>query len=46
MFTGIIQAVGRIASVALKNGDAQLVIDSAGLDLSDEIGRASCRERV
>ena len=35
MFTGIIQAVGRIASVALKNGDAQLVIDSAGLDLSD-----------
>ena len=35
MFTGIIQAVGRVASVALKNGDAQLVIDSAGLDLSD-----------
>jgi riboflavin synthase len=35
MFTGIIQAVGRIASVTLKNGDAQLVIDSAGLDLSD-----------
>lgn len=35
MFTGIIQAVGRVASVVLKNGDAQLVIDSAGLDLSD-----------
>ena len=35
MFTGIIQAVGRVASVALKNGDAHLVIDSAGLDLSD-----------
>ena len=35
MFTGIIQAVGRVASVTLKDGDAQLVIDSAGLDLGD-----------
>ena len=35
MFTGIIQAVGRVASATLNNGDAQLVIDSAALDLGD-----------
>lgn len=35
MFTGIIQAVGRVASATFNNGDAQLVIDSAALDLGD-----------
>ncbi len=35
MFTGIIQAVGRVAEVAPHQGDARLLIDAATLDLSD-----------
>ena len=35
MFTGIIQAVGRIASREQRGTDARLVIDAAPLDLAD-----------
>lgn len=35
MFTGIIEAVGRVAAIEPKGGDVRLTIDSAGLDLSD-----------
>ncbi|MGN6518892.1 MAG: riboflavin synthase [Dokdonella sp.] len=35
MFTGIIQAVGRIASREERGGDARLVVDAGRLDLSD-----------
>ena len=35
MFTGIIQAVGKVAAVQAKNADARLIIDAANLDLSD-----------
>lgn len=35
MFTGIIQAVGRIAVHEQQGGDARLVIDAAALDLGD-----------
>ncbi|BBP03379.1 riboflavin synthase subunit alpha [Sulfuriferula plumbiphila] len=35
MFTGIIQAVGKVAAVEPRNADARLVIDAAHLDLSD-----------
>lgn len=35
MFTGIIQAVGRIASREPRGGDARLVIDAGALDLGD-----------
>lgn len=35
MFTGIIQAVGRVAAVAQRGEDARLSMDAAGLDLSD-----------
>jgi riboflavin synthase len=35
MFTGIIQAVGHIASREARGGDARLVIDAAALDLAD-----------
>lgn len=37
MFTGIIQAVGKVAAVETKDADARLVIDAAGLDLSDVV---------
>ena len=35
MFTGIIQAVGRIAAREAHGGDARLVVDAAALDLAD-----------
>ena len=35
MFTGIIQAVGRIRTLEPRGGDVRLHVDSAGLDLSD-----------
>jgi riboflavin synthase len=35
MFTGIIQAVGKIASIESKGGDARVRIDAGKLDLSD-----------
>lgn len=35
MFTGIIQAVGKVAAVEARNADARLLIDAANLDLSD-----------
>ena len=35
MFTGIIQAVGRVAAHEQRGGDARLVIDAAALDLGD-----------
>jgi riboflavin synthase len=35
MFTGIIQAVGEIRKLTPRGGDAQLVIASRGLDMSD-----------
>jgi len=35
MFTGIIQAVGRIRRLERRGGDVRLHVDTAGLDLSD-----------
>lgn len=35
MFTGIIQAVGRIAASEERGGDRRLIVETAGLDLSD-----------
>lgn len=35
MFTGIVQAVGRVASCELRDGDCRIEIDCGGLDLSD-----------
>lgn len=35
MFTGIIQAVGRIASLQPLGGDLRLTVDASGLDLGD-----------
>ena len=35
MFTGIIQAVGRIVRLEPRGGDVRLVVDTAALDLSD-----------
>lgn len=35
MFTGIIQALGRIAGSEERGGDRRLVVETAGLDLSD-----------
>lgn len=37
MFTGIIQAIGRVASLASKGGDLRLTIQSGQLDLSDVV---------
>lgn len=35
MFTGIIEAVGKVQSVRQAGGDVRLTIDAAGLDMSD-----------
>lgn len=35
MFTGIVQAVGKVASVERRGGDLRLRLDTGGLDLSD-----------
>lgn len=35
MFTGIVQSVGRVARIEARGGDTRLVIDAAGLDVSD-----------
>jgi riboflavin synthase len=35
MFTGIIQAVGRVAALEPVGGDLRIVVDAAGLDLGD-----------
>jgi riboflavin synthase len=35
MFTGIIQAVGRIAAIEAPGGDARLHLDAGGLDMTD-----------
>lgn len=35
MFTGIVQAVGRVAALEPRGGDLRLVVDSAGLGLDD-----------
>lgn len=35
MFTGIIQAVGRVVAAEARGGDSRLTIDADGLDLSD-----------
>ena len=35
MFTGIIQAVGRIARLEPRGGDVRLVVDAAALDMAD-----------
>lgn len=35
MFTGIVQAVGKVASVERRGGDLRLTLDTGGLDLSD-----------
>ncbi|MCU7871064.1 MAG: riboflavin synthase, partial [Candidatus Thiodiazotropha sp. (ex Lucinoma borealis)] len=37
MFTGIIQAIGHVASLASKGGDLRLTIQSGQLDLSDVV---------
>ncbi|MCU7814802.1 MAG: riboflavin synthase [Candidatus Thiodiazotropha sp. (ex Rostrolucina anterorostrata)] len=37
MFTGIIQAIGRVASLESKGGDLRLTIQSGQLDLSDVV---------
>ncbi|MCU7873632.1 MAG: riboflavin synthase [Candidatus Thiodiazotropha sp. (ex Lucinoma borealis)] len=37
MFTGIIQAIGRVANLASKGGDLRLTIQSGQLDLSDVV---------
>jgi riboflavin synthase len=43
MFTGIINAVGEIASVQTRGGDVRLVIDAGELDLADvAIGDSLC----
>ena len=43
MFTGIIQALGAIASVEPRGGDTRLVIGTSGLDASDvAIGDSIC----
>jgi riboflavin synthase len=34
MFTGIVQAVGRVDSIEHRGGDARLVVDGGGLDLA------------
>ena len=35
MFTGIVQAVGRVVALAPKGGDVELVVDTAALGLQD-----------
>ncbi len=35
MFTGIIQAVGQVAAIEARGGDAHLTLDSGELDMSD-----------
>jgi riboflavin synthase len=35
MFTGIIQAVGKIAAIEVKGGDVRLRVDAGGLDMGD-----------
>lgn len=35
MFTGIIQAVGKIAAIEAKGGDVRLRVDAGGLDMGD-----------
>ena len=35
MFTGIIQAVGRIARLEPRGGDVRLTVDTSGLDMAD-----------
>ena len=35
MFTGIIQAVGRVVRLEPRGGDVRLAVDTAGLDLAD-----------
>lgn len=35
MFTGIIETIGKVQSLAPVGGDVRLVVDTAGLDLSD-----------
>lgn len=35
MFTGIIQAVGRIAAIEQKGGDARVRVDAGGLDMAE-----------
>ncbi|MDQ0009909.1 riboflavin synthase [Luteibacter jiangsuensis] len=35
MFTGIIQAVGRIARLERRGGDVRLTVDTSGLDMAD-----------
>mgnify|MGYP000412655079 CR=1 FL=1 len=35
MFTGIIEAVGRIASLEVRGGDARLCLDTGALDMTD-----------
>jgi len=43
MFTGIVQAVGRIARAEPRGGDTRLWIDAAGMDLADvAIGDSIC----
>ncbi len=41
MFTGIIIATGRVASIAEKGGDLELGIDAAALDLGAHCDRAT-----
>ena len=38
MFTGIIEAVGKVLSSSQMAGDVRLVIDAAGLDMGDRAG--------
>jgi riboflavin synthase len=47
MFTGIVQAVGRIAAIVPKGGDVEMTFDAAGLDLrqvalGDSISVSGC----
>lgn len=46
MFTGIIQAVGRVAAVELRGGDLRLTIDAAGLAARIDASRLAPGESV
>jgi len=43
MFTGIVQAIGRVANLTPRGGDVELVVDAGGLDLAGRaVGESIC----
>ena len=47
MFTGIIEAMGKVAAMTPKGGDVTLLIHSAALDFSDvQLGDSIGRSRL